>query len=261
MAAIPSPPLPPPSQPELFELSFDEELGGARPAPLLEVLPQEQVQRHTVDQIVDAVPGLPTLDVLVPQMVEEPMALLMAFHFFVPEQVIKVPKISTPSHRFFPCRRRRNSWWKLRRSCLSLRLSGSLSSRPLVVEEVEVFLVFSLDRVIPSLRSRSSTIQFLVVVLVEVFTVYTQDRVQQRLLGKSLTIQFCVMRLMIFIKILFPQLVLPICRIRQIKGFFPPEKSAKIPRTQGSELGAQSSSRRHELSWCLVPLATTARTS
>ena len=96
MAAIPSPPLPPPSQPELFELSFDEELGGARPAPLLEVLPQEQVQRHTVDQIVDAVPGLPTLDVLVPQMVDEPMALLMAFDFFVPEQVIKVPKISTP---------------------------------------------------------------------------------------------------------------------------------------------------------------------
>ena len=50
-----------------------------------------------------------------------------------------------------------------------LVLSGILSSRPLVVEEVEVFLVFSPDRVIPFLRSRSSTIQFLflVVVLVE----------------------------------------------------------------------------------------------
>ena len=59
--------------------------------------PQVQVQRHIVDQIVDAVSGLPTLDVPVPQMVDQPMALLMALDFLVPEQVTKVPKISTPS--------------------------------------------------------------------------------------------------------------------------------------------------------------------
>ena len=47
----------------------------------------------------------------------------------------------------------------------------------MVVEDLEVFLFFSQDRVIPFLRSRSLTIQFLVVVLVEVFMVYTQDRV------------------------------------------------------------------------------------
>ena len=101
-----------------------------------------------------------------------------------------------------------------------------------MVKEVEVFLVFSQDRVIPFLRSRSSTIQFLVsvVVLVEVFTVYTQNRFlqrlveqiivfQQRLPSKTLTFQFRVVRLAIFIKILFLQLVLPICRIRQINGF------------------------------------------
>ena len=50
-----------------------------------------------MDQIVDAVSGLPTLDVPVPQMVDQPMALLMALDFLAPEQVIKVPKISTPS--------------------------------------------------------------------------------------------------------------------------------------------------------------------
>ena len=66
---------------------------------------------------------------------------------------------------------------------------------------------------------------------VEVFTVYTQDRVlqrlmkqiivfQQRLPSKSLTSQFRVVRLAIFILFLFVQLVLLVCRVRQIKGFF-----------------------------------------
>ena len=170
-------------------MSFEEEPGGERPDRLCEVRPQDRVLRRTVDQIVDAVQGLPALDVPVPQMVDQPLALLAAFDFLVPEQVIEV-----------------HSWWKPRRSCLSLRLSGRLSSRPL-------------------------TFQFRVVVLVEVFTVYTQVRVQQRLVeqiivfqqrlpSKSFTFQFCLVHLTIFIKILFPQLVLPICWIRQINGFF-----------------------------------------
>ena len=52
-------------------MSLDEEAGGARPDRLYEVRPQEQVQRHTVDQTVNAVPGLPSLDVPVPLMVEQ----------------------------------------------------------------------------------------------------------------------------------------------------------------------------------------------
>ena len=67
----------------------------------------------------------------------------------------------------------------------------------------------------------------------------------QRLPSRTLIFQFRVVRLTIFIKILFLQLVLPICRKRQINGFFalfPVGKSAKIPRTQGSELGADFSS-------------------
>ena len=41
----------PHTQPELFEFSFEEEPGGGRPDSLLEVQPQERVQRHTVEKI------------------------------------------------------------------------------------------------------------------------------------------------------------------------------------------------------------------
>ena len=60
----------PTSQPELFELS-DEEPGGPRPDCLAGVRPQERVQQHAVEQIVDAVPGLPSLDAPVPLVVEQ----------------------------------------------------------------------------------------------------------------------------------------------------------------------------------------------
>ena len=90
---------PPTLQPELFSLY--EEPGGARPDRLSEVRPQDRVLRRTVDQIVDAVPGLPALDVPVPQMVDRPLVLLAPFDVLVPEQVIEVPKMSTPT----PCPR------------------------------------------------------------------------------------------------------------------------------------------------------------
>ena len=84
---------PPTPQPELFSLY--EEPGGARPDRLSEVRPQDRDLRRTVDQIVDAVPGLPALDVPVPQMVDQPLVLLAAFDVLVCEQVIEVPKLST----------------------------------------------------------------------------------------------------------------------------------------------------------------------
>ena len=83
----------PTPQRELFELSFEEEPGGARPDRLCEVRPKDRDLRRTVDQIVDAVPGLPALDVPVPQMVDQPLVLLAGFDVLVPEQVIEVPKI------------------------------------------------------------------------------------------------------------------------------------------------------------------------
>ena len=50
-----------------------------------------------MDRIVDAVPGLPALDVPVPQMVDRLLVLLAAFDVLVPEQVIEVPKMLTPT--------------------------------------------------------------------------------------------------------------------------------------------------------------------
>ena len=67
-----------------------------RPAPLLEVLPQEQVQQRTVEQIVDPVPLVPLLCEVVPQMLEQLVDFLSPLDFPVPEQVIEVPKIVCP---------------------------------------------------------------------------------------------------------------------------------------------------------------------
>ena len=57
-------------EPELFEL-FDEEPAGARPDRLAGVRPQERVQRHTVEHIVDSAPVVPSLDAPVPLMAEQ----------------------------------------------------------------------------------------------------------------------------------------------------------------------------------------------
>ena len=78
---------PPTPQPELFSL----------PDRLSEVRPQDRDLRRTVDQFVGAVPGFPALNVPVPQMVDQPLVLLAAFDVLVPEQVIEVPKMSTPT--------------------------------------------------------------------------------------------------------------------------------------------------------------------
>ena len=86
-----------PTTPQPVHVSLYEEPGGARPDQLWEVRPQDRDLRRTVDQIVDAVPGLLALDVPVPQMVDQPLVLLAAFDVLVPEQVIEVPKLSTPT--------------------------------------------------------------------------------------------------------------------------------------------------------------------
>ena len=78
-----------------FEL-FDEDTAGVRPGVLAEPRPQERVQRHTVEHIVDFVrfaPMVQILDAPVPQMMEQLPDIL---HFFGtlttdPEQVIEVP--------------------------------------------------------------------------------------------------------------------------------------------------------------------------
>ena len=63
---------------------------------MLEVLPQERVQRRIVEQIVDPVPVVPMLFMVAPQMVEQLVDMLSPLDFRVAEQVIDVPKIVCP---------------------------------------------------------------------------------------------------------------------------------------------------------------------
>ena len=73
-----------------FEL-YDEDTAG------------ERDQRHTVEQIVDTVLYVPSLDVLVPQMENQLVEVCRQLDVRIPEQVIEVPKISSSSRH---CRRR-----------------------------------------------------------------------------------------------------------------------------------------------------------
>ena len=90
-----------PPQPVLFSL-YEEEPGGRRPASLAEPpWPQERVQRHTMKQLADVAPMVPSLAVPEPQMVDQLVAMIKHVDSVVSEQIIAVPKISWPSR--FPC--------------------------------------------------------------------------------------------------------------------------------------------------------------
>ena len=67
-----------------------------RPPPLVDVMPSSRAHRHTVEHLADGAPSLPTLDVPVPQMVDQPVDILKIIAMLLPavdEQVIDVPKI------------------------------------------------------------------------------------------------------------------------------------------------------------------------
>ena len=88
--------IPPPrwQAPSYFAMDVDEvPATRSRPDRLAGVRPQERVQQHPVDQIVDTAPALP---ILVPLMGEQLVDVLRFFDTLCPvaEQVIDVPKIS-----------------------------------------------------------------------------------------------------------------------------------------------------------------------
>ena len=93
--------------------------GGRRPDVLKEPEPPnvvDRVQRHILEQTVSA-PGPQILDAPVPQMADQLLSLLTALDSFVPETVIEIQefrRLPAALARFFPCHRRRNSWWKSR---------------------------------------------------------------------------------------------------------------------------------------------------
>ena len=92
----------PPSQAagtEYFSLDVEDmPAAGMQPGVLAEPRPQERVQRHTMEHIVDLVrvaPMVQVLDAPVPQMVDQLPDVVRFFDLLlpVPEQVIEVPKI------------------------------------------------------------------------------------------------------------------------------------------------------------------------
>ena len=91
---------------QYFAMDVDEvPATGSRPDRLAGVRPQEWVQQHSADQIVDTAPVLPILGVPVPLMGEELVDVLRFFDTLCPvaELVIDVPKISLediPVRRF-----------------------------------------------------------------------------------------------------------------------------------------------------------------
>ena len=85
---------------EYFELSSEEEMASARsmrPAPLWEPRPQERIQRHTAEQMIESFVPVPMLDLdaPVPQLVDQLVVVLQGLDMFTPvEQGIEVPKIT-----------------------------------------------------------------------------------------------------------------------------------------------------------------------
>ena len=82
---------------EYFSLDVEDvPAAGSRPDRLFAVSgPQERVLRHTVEQMGDCVPVVPSLDVPVPQMVDQPVVVLQGLDTSMPvEQGIEVPKIT-----------------------------------------------------------------------------------------------------------------------------------------------------------------------
>ena len=94
---VPEHPTPQVAGTQYFAMDVDVVLAtGSRPDRLAGVRPQERVQQHSADQIVDTAPALPILDVPVPLMGEQLVDVLRFFDTLCPvaEQVIDVPKIS-----------------------------------------------------------------------------------------------------------------------------------------------------------------------
>ena len=196
--------------------TMGEAPAAGRPAPLLEVLPQERVQRRTAEQIVDPVAVVPLLHDTAPQMVEQLVDFLTPLDFPVPEQVIDVPMIVCPPRA-------------------ARTVSSPLTFQyALGVELVDVFKVFSLGSIPPCL----------IMVFLEVFKVFTQDRVQQRVRSSSLTFQFLMVARIS--KILVSHRFLMKLLGKRFKGFlalFPGGKKVrKLVRTRGRNC---SPSRAH----------------
>ena len=105
---------------EYFSLVVEDvPAAGSRPHRLAGVWPQERVQQHPVHQIVDTAPVLPILDVPVPLMGEQLVDVLRFERcVLLPSRLPTCPRSCsrTSIRDAYVASRRRNSWWKCRRS-------------------------------------------------------------------------------------------------------------------------------------------------
>ena len=116
---VPEHPTPQVAGTEYFFLNVEDwPATGSRPDRLAGVRPQERVQQHPVDQIVDTAPALPILDVPVPlieeQLVDVPSVSSIRC-VLLPSRLSKCPRSSSSASRReprFASRSWRNIWWK-----------------------------------------------------------------------------------------------------------------------------------------------------
>ena len=71
--------------------------GGMRPPPLVEGRPQERIQQHTVELMIDVSPYVQIFDAPVSQVEDHALEFFRRLDLPVAEQVIDVPKISSSS--------------------------------------------------------------------------------------------------------------------------------------------------------------------
>ena len=234
---------------EFFSL-FEEELSGILPPPFVEVRPQERVPQRTMEQLVDVVLLVQILDIPVPQVVDQPMAVLRSYDSSVPEQVNAVPRISSSS---------RGSRKVLRAPQTAEQLvEGPCCGRQahclVVVLAIGRLQGLLQHRVLLRLLGRSSTSQFLAVLFLLSSSaeqiVHTpargrgvsggllglhQDRARYSVLwSRSLTFQFQVVSDMMFIQMLGPQLFWQFLR-----ALFPKLKKVRQVRRESESEGAQ----------------------
>ena len=113
---------------QCFAMDVDEvPAAGSRPDRLTEVRPQERVLRRTVEQNVEPVRRVPVLDAPVPQMVVHIVDVLKIIDRVCPSRLSKCPRFLfrtwSRSASLFASRSWRNSWWKCRRTPVTLLLS------------------------------------------------------------------------------------------------------------------------------------------
>ena len=278
------PPLPLP-QPELFELSFDEESGGSRPDRLAGVRPQERVQRHTVSHSSTsllscrfsnacAADGEPTGGIHEDARHCDPRAGYRSAQDLSRQNPAAIcgPAPSAESGTVggptgASSLRRLDTAVveqviavpKLSIDSIPLRsvlCETQMASRSstfqflarMVYLDTEVFKVSFQNRVLFLLPSRRWTFQFLaLVVVMEVFQVFTQDKVPcSALFSRSLTFLFQVKVLKIFSLILVRQL-LPQFRVKSLGKVFFSHFSPSTKEYGGRRIGGCEGARALEL--------------